>query len=102
VAIASTRSASRSIDRRQLLGVQRGLTGHPELSARRRFALQARFVGLEVGMSATPIPADPAPSMTMRWSRGREPVALTAPASAPTTTAAVPWISSLNVSRRSR
>jgi hypothetical protein len=37
------------VDRRELLGVQRRLPRHAELAARRRFALQAGAIGLEIG-----------------------------------------------------
>ena len=52
--------------------------------------------------SQTPMPAEPAPSMTTCCSRGRDPLARAAAASAATATAAVPWMSSLNVSSWSR
>ncbi len=52
--------------------------------------------------SQTPTPADPAPSMTTVCSRARDPAATAAAVSAATTTAAVPWMSSLNVSSWSR
>ena len=48
-------------------------------------------------MSAIPSPAVPAPWMTTRWSRIREPAARTAENAAASTTAAVPCMSSLNV-----
>ena len=48
-------------------------------------------------MSAMPRPAVPAPWMTTRWSRIREPAARTAENTAASTTAAVPCMSSLNV-----
>jgi hypothetical protein len=48
-------------------------------------------------MSATPIPAVPAPWIITRWSRIRLPVVLAAANAAASTTAAVPCMSSLNV-----
>ena len=48
-------------------------------------------------MSAIPSPAVPAPWMTTRWSRIRDPAARTAENAAASTTAAVPCMSSLNV-----
>ena len=48
-------------------------------------------------MSAMPSPAVPAPWMTTRWSRIRDPAARTAENAAASTTAAVPCMSSLNV-----
>ncbi len=49
-----------------------------------------------------PQPAEPAPTMTMRWSRNGMPVTRSAASRVPAATAAVPWMSSLNVQRRSR
>ena len=47
--------------------------------------------------SAIPIPAVPAPWITTVWSAMDVPAARTAPSAAASTTAAVPWMSSLNV-----
>jgi hypothetical protein len=44
-----------------------------------------------------PMPAVPAPKTTMRWSRAAIPVTSTAARIAASTTAAVPWMSSLKV-----
>ena len=52
--------------------------------------------------SQTPMPADPAPSITTIWSRSRDPVAAAPADSAARTTAAVPWMSSLKLSSWSR
>lgn len=52
-------------------------------------------------MSATPIAAEPAPRTTMRWSVRDVPATFVAVDSAPSATAAVPWMSSLKVSSRS-
>jgi len=52
--------------------------------------------------SQTPIPADPAPSISTVWSRSRDPVAAAPAESAARTTAAVPWMSSLKLSSWSR
>ena len=52
--------------------------------------------------SATPMPAEPAPSMTICCSFKLFPVTLTAPKMAPRATADVPWISSLKVNNWSR
>ncbi len=47
--------------------------------------------------SAIPIPAVPAPWITIVWSRIAVPAARVAPSAAASTTAAVPWMSSLKV-----
>ena len=47
--------------------------------------------------SAIPIPAVPAPWITITWSRMAVPAARAAPSAAASTTAAVPWMSSLKV-----
>ena len=52
--------------------------------------------------SAMPIPALPAPKTTTRWSSRSMPVTSTAARIAASTTAAVPWMSSLKVQTRSR
>ena len=49
-----------------------------------------------------PQPAEPAPRIAMRCSVSGTPVTLIAASSAPAATAAVPWMSSLNVQSRSR
>lgn len=53
-------------------------------------------------MSATPMAADPAPRITSRWSGSGLRATFAAVDRAPSVTAAVPWMSSLNVSSRSR
>ena len=52
-------------------------------------------------MSAIPRPAVPAPWITIRWSRIRDPAARTAENAAASTTAAVPCMSSLKVQHES-
>src|SRR5260370_897601 len=52
--------------------------------------------------SAMPVPAVPAPKITIRWSGRLIPVALAAASTAAKLTAPVPWMSWLNESRRAR
>ena len=92
---------------RRAPGSRRGARGGRRRAARRGPARQNRRVASSCErpsrtiwsriMSAMPSPAVPAPWMTTRWSRIRDPAARTAENAAASTTAAVPCMSSLNV-----
>ena len=63
-----------------------------------QLGLKMSDVGSSLTCSQTPMPADPAPSITTVWSRSRDPVAAAPAKRAARTTAAVPWMSSLKLS----
>ena len=52
--------------------------------------------------SAMPVPAEPAPTMTIFWSATLRPLGRRAESTAAIATVAVPWMSSLKVQSRSR